>query len=328
MITERIDRITHIPEAYLNEILPAPRSVKIELSGRCNYRCGFCALTVRDRQPKNDMDFKLFQTITKEMREAGVEEIGVFFIGESFMNPRLLIDAVRYLKQEIGMPYVFLTSNASIALPEHVASVMEAGLDSLKWSVNAASPEEFETVMAVKSRLYFRAQDNIKAAWEIRQEKGYKTKLYASSIRTYGEQDEKMRATLEKNILPYVDHHYWLPLYTMGSLAIPRENELAMQPTAGNTGRFDNPVPPLPCWSVFTEGHVMCDGRLSACCFDATGNWIMGDLRTTPFMEAWNSKEFQELRRSHLEKNVVGTKCENCALYSASTKQLENASVY
>jgi hypothetical protein len=62
---------------------PAPRSVKIEISPRCNYRCGFCALRTREKQPKWDMDFGLFKRITREMREAGVEEIGVFYLGES-----------------------------------------------------------------------------------------------------------------------------------------------------------------------------------------------------------------------------------------------------
>ena len=128
-ITERIDNVTRIPAAYLRADPPAPRSVKIEISPRCNYRCGFCALRTRESQPKWDMDFALFKRITREMREAGVEEVGVFYLGESFMNPRLLVDCIRYLKQEIAMPYVFLTSNASMAFTEAVDACMQAGLD-------------------------------------------------------------------------------------------------------------------------------------------------------------------------------------------------------
>ena len=40
-ITDRIDNITRIPGAHLKAAPPAPRSVKIEISPRCNYRCGF-----------------------------------------------------------------------------------------------------------------------------------------------------------------------------------------------------------------------------------------------------------------------------------------------
>src|SRR3990167_3985927 len=125
LITKRIDNVTNIPEDCRRAVLSAPKSVKIEVSPRCNYRCGFCALRTREVQPRSDMDFGLFKRLTKEMREAGVDEIGVFYLGESFMNPRLLVNCIEYLKSEIGMPYVFLTSNASLASPKVVESCMK-----------------------------------------------------------------------------------------------------------------------------------------------------------------------------------------------------------
>ena len=320
-IIDRIDRITHLPSERLMAVQPAPRSVKIELSGRCNYRCKFCALTVRAAQPTQDMDFEMFKRITVEMRDAGVEEVGVFFIGESFMNPELLVDAITYLKREVRMPYVFLTSNASMASPKHVERCMAAGLDSLKWSVNVSDEHQFEDVIGVAPKMFDRARQNIQAAWAVRNYGGYATKLYASSIRYDGAQHEQMQRMLDEQILPFVDVHYWLPLYSMGSLTIEQEERLGYRPSAGNIGRYDNAVAPLPCWSLFTEGHVLSDGRLSGCCFDATGNWIMGDLNSESFMSAWNSDRFRDLRKQHLNKNVLGTVCENCALYSAAVQE-------
>src|SRR6476620_3006340 len=315
-ITSRIDNITRIPAAYLKADLPAPKSVKIEISPRCNYRCGFCALRTRESQPKWDMDFDLFKRITREMREGGVEEIGCFYLGESFMNPRRLVDCIRYLKQELRMPYVFLTSNASMSFPEAVEECMKAGLDSLKWSVNAADEEQFEKIMGVSGRLFSRAIDNIKAAWAVRTVKGYKTGLYASSIQYDGAQQTKMDVLLTEHVRPYVDQHYWLPLYSMGAFATQRESELGSRPTAGNQGRLDALREPLPCWSAFTEGHVTADGKLSACCFDANSHWTMADLNEVSFMEAWNSKPFVRLREAHLKRDVSGTVCEKCIAYS------------
>ena len=156
MITDRIDSVTKIPPEYLKAAPPAPKSVKIEISPRCNFRCGFCALRNREIQPKWDMDFELFKRITREMSAAGVQEIGVFYLGESFMGPRLLVDCIAYLKSELAMPYVFLTSNASMAFPEAIEACMKAGLDSLKWSVNAADEEQFEKIMGVSGRLFHR----------------------------------------------------------------------------------------------------------------------------------------------------------------------------
>jgi MoaA/NifB/PqqE/SkfB family radical SAM enzyme len=315
MITERIDSITRIPSEYQHAVLPAPKSVKIEISPRCNYRCGFCALRTREVQPRWDMDLDLFKRITREMREAGVEEIGVFYLGESFMNPRLLVDCIEYLKAKVGMPYVFLTSNASMAFPEAVEACMNAGLDSLKWSVNAADQAQFEQIMAVSGKLFERALGNIEAAWKLRAEKGYRTGLYASSIRYDGAQQKKMEKLLKSRVVPYVDQHYWLPLYSMGAFATQREEELGYRPTAGNQGRLGALRDPLPCWSAFTEGHVTAEGKLSACCFDATSSWAMGDLTKQPFMEAWNAPAFVKLREAHLRKDVRGTVCEKCIAY-------------
>ncbi len=314
-ITRRIDNVTRIPLGYLSTELPAPRSVKIEISPRCNYRCGFCALRTREKQPKDDIDLDLFKRITHEMMDAGVEEIGVFYLGESFMNADLLVECVSYLKKTLGMPYVFLTSNASLATPDKVHRLMTAGLDSLKWSVNAADEQQFADVMGISPRWQRKALDNIKNAWLVRQEHHHKTRLYASSIKYDGAQQRKMEHLLDVDVYPFVDEHYWLPLYSMGSMATQREQELGYRPTAGNQGRLDALRDPLPCWSCFTEGHVRSDGVLSACCFDSDGKWAMGDLKEQSFMEAWNSKPFQELRAAHLRQDVTGTICEQCVAY-------------
>jgi len=315
-ITDRIDEVTRIPVHCLKPQPPAPRSVKIEISPRCNYRCGFCALRTRDVQPKWDMNFDLFKRVTTEMREAGVQEIGVFYLGESFMNPRLLVDCIAFAKQELGFPYVFLTSNASMAFPEAVAECMAAGLDSLKWSVNAADEAQFTTVMGVAGKLFHRALDNIEAAHRVRREGGYRTGLYASSIRYDGAQQARMEALLDARVRPFVDQHYWLPLYSMGAFATDREEQLGYRPTAGNQGRIGALRDPLPCWSAFTEGHVTADGKLSACCFDANANWTMGDLTQQSFMQAWNSAAFSALREAHLRRDVRGTVCEACVAYA------------
>jgi MoaA/NifB/PqqE/SkfB family radical SAM enzyme len=260
------------------------------------------------------MDFDLYKRIVKEMRDAGVQEIGMFFLGESFMNVDLLVNAIKYAK-DIGIPYTFCTTNGSLCSSQALMAVMDAGLDSLKFSINAASVDQFERLMGVKSKNMFRCFDNIAEANSLRISFGYNTKIYASSIQYEGAQQKEMEKVLEEYVYPYVDEHYWLPLYSMGAFATQREEELGYRPTAGNQGRLGALREPLPCWSAFMEGHVRADGGLSACCFDAGGNWIMGDLTKQSFMEAWNSERFVQLRQAHLCKNIRGTVCENCVAY-------------
>jgi MoaA/NifB/PqqE/SkfB family radical SAM enzyme len=310
-ITERIDAITGIPAAYRKDNLPAPRSVKIELTSNCNYRCGFCAHRLRMKQ-RDDMDPVLYRRLVDEMIAAGVEELGLFFIGESFLC-EWLPDAIRYAKDK-GMQYVFLTTNGSLATPEKVKACMEAGLDSLKFSMNYADVEQFIEIANVKPKLFRTSVENLVAARKVRDEGGFKCRLYASSIQYDGEQQERMLKLVDE-IKPHLDEHYWLPLYSMGSLATRREEELGYRPIAGNQGRLHNLREPLPCWSAFTEGHITHDGKMSACCFDAGDKWTMADLTQVSFMEGWNSQAFQALRRAHLKKDVKGTICEDCVAY-------------
>jgi MoaA/NifB/PqqE/SkfB family radical SAM enzyme len=258
------------------------------------------------------MRWPLFTRLVGEMVDAGVEELGLFFIGESFMCD-WLPDAVAYAKAR-GIRYVFLTTNGSLASPASVRACMEAGLDSLKFSMNNADAAQFERVAQVKAKLFRDSIANLKAARTVRDSGGYNCGIYASSIQYDGEQQERMLALVDR-ILPFVDEHYWLPLYSMGSLTTQREEELGYRPIAGNQGRVGALREPLPCWSAFTEGHITYDGKLSACCFDAGDKWVMADLAKVPFMDGWNSDAFTALRRAHLKKDVTGTICEDCVAY-------------
>jgi MoaA/NifB/PqqE/SkfB family radical SAM enzyme len=246
------------------------------------------------------------------MRAAGVQEIGLFYIGESTMSPELLLSCLRWVKG-IGFPYAFLTTNGSLLDRGLARELMAAGLDSLKFSINASGPGQFKEVMGVKPRLFEAALQNLKAAREERDAGGYSTRIYASSIKFSGEQQAQMEALLAERVVPYVDQHYWLPLFSEMQSPLAEKNKArGWKPNAGNQGRLDNLRDPLPCWAVFTEGHVRVDGHLSACCFGATDAFDMGDLTQTPFMEAWNSKAFMDLRTKHLFGDVHGSVCESC----------------
>jgi len=304
-ITERIDAVTGIPDSHRATVLPAPRSVKIELTANCNYRCSFCVKSIR---PDNgEMDRKFYSRIIREMRSHGVDELGVFFIGESFLC-QWLPDAIAEAK-EVGYPYVFLTTNGSAAKPSAIQRCMESGLDSLKFSLNFYEPAQLATVAKVNESYFSKAIDAVKVARKIRDAGGYDCGIYASSIAFDGEQGEKMRAVVAE-IAPYVDEHYWLPLFDMRGAS----EASGMKPIAGNPGRLHKMREPLPCWSAFTEGHITKDGKLVACCFGAglDSNMVMADLNKVPFEVGWNSKRFQELREAHLNRDVRGTPCEHC----------------
>jgi hypothetical protein len=271
-ITDRIDRITLLTDDYRSETPPVPKSVKIELTARCDFKCFFCASHMRLRE-KKDISWGFFTRIVREMRDQGVEELGLFYLGESFLVP-WLPEAVRYAKYDCGYPYVFLTTNGRMAEPDRAHACMEAGLDSLKFSYNFSDAFQFHEVTGVRPQAFKKITENLRAAREVRDvveaTSGHRCGLYASSILYDGDQHTRMEQAVA-GILPYVDEHYWLPLYGQAGLT---SGAKGTRPTAGNQGRVGALRKPLPCWSLFTEGHITFDGHISACCFDHDGRFI------------------------------------------------------
>jgi hypothetical protein len=288
-ITARLKGIADLAPDTRSPTPPPPQSVKIELTARCDFQCAFCASHTRPRT-KSDMPWERYARLARELRRLGVEQLGVFYLGESFVCD-WLAEAIRYAKRECGYPYVFLTTNGRLATAARVRECMLAGLDSLKFAVNAYGPEELAAVAGVDPEefnvIIRNVQDARRVRDEIERESGHRCALYASSLLIDGLQKVRMAPALAE-IAPYVDEHYWLPLF----------------------GRK-----PLPCWPLFKEGHITWDGRLSACCLDHAARFDMGNLDATPFLEAWHSPAFRALRQAHLRLDVRGTPCENCIEY-------------
>jgi len=310
-ITERVDAITGIDSHRRVAAPPCPKSCKIELTARCNFTCSFCA-TADKLRVKGDMDWDFYLKLLKDLRRAGVEEIGVFYLGESFILD-WLPDAIQAAKDE-GFPYIFITTNGSLADPERVTACMEAGLNSIKFSLNYADERQFTDIAGVKGSIYRDIIDNIKTTVAARDAGNHDCGVYASYINYDGEQGARMKKVIAE-VEPLLDQVYSLPLYSQADLVSVAENERGWAIKGGNPGRFGNMREPVPCWSLFTEARVTHDGHLSACCFDHDGRFHMGDLNEIPFMDAWTSKKFQNLRRAHLSGDVRETVCKACVSY-------------
>lgn len=315
-ITRRIDAITRLDPERACEAPPVPRSVKIELTARCDSRCFFCATQSKLRK-KADMDWLLYRRLAREARELGVEELGLFHLGESFLCD-WLPEAIEFAKRECGFPYVFLTTNGRLATPDRVEQCMRAGLDSLKFSLNFSGADEFHEVTGVKRSAYADVLENLRSARRVRDRvehsTGLRCGLYASSILFDSRQKKRMLPAVAA-VEHVVDEHYWLPLCGQAGFTIGARGT---HPSPGNPGRIGGLRKPLPCWSLFNTAHISYDGGLSGCCFDHDGRFIMGDLTRELFMDAWHSDEFRKLRAAHLRGDVHGTECAPC-LYVPAT---------
>jgi MoaA/NifB/PqqE/SkfB family radical SAM enzyme len=265
---------------------------------------------------QGDMPWELFTRLTAELYDAGVEELGLFYLGESLLLPNLH-KYIDYAKNKIGFDYVFLTTNGTLATPYRLERLFSAGLDSLKFSYNYADAEQFEEISGMPAKLFPGMVKNVKSAQRIRNEveqrTGHRCSLSASYISYDGKQGERMKSAVAE-IEPYMDEIYALPLYSQAEHVGDAERAKGWQVTHGNRGRVGALREPLPCWSCFTEAHITCTGLLSLCCFDHDGRFVVGDLKQEKFMSLWNNDKFQSIRAAHLRKDVTGTVCEKCAV--------------
>jgi organic radical activating enzyme len=327
-ILDRLDQVQDL-KGRLTAIAPIPRSVKLETTTLCNHDCSYCSRQYRDRQ-HGTMSWDFYLRILDEMKEAGVQQVGLFFLGEPFMIKNLP-DWVAESKKR-GF-FTFLTTNGTAPTPERIKRVMEAGLDSLKFSCNYFDAQQFVAIARVNPNLFGRIFKNIMAARYTRDLGQYKCELSASSIMYADSQKEAMEEYMSR-VAEYVDVTYWNPFYSMSLYQDEIEGATGYRPMAGNPGRLKyvngkwvTTREPIPCWSAW-EGHLgmgdwddeLKDYRyhLSACCFDGSGKFNMGDLNGPEgmsFKEARNSPKFVELRKAHLAKKIEGTVCESCVAY-------------
>ncbi len=107
---------------------------------------------------------------------------------------------------------------------------------------------------------------------------------------------------------PWVDEHYELPLSGY-------RGRLGTQAGVGGDRRIREAPEPVPCWSLFTEGRITHEGRLSACCLDHSPRFDMGDLTQMRFVDAWSGERFRQLRTAHLNGTTATRVCRDCIAY-------------
>lgn len=302
-ITERIDNHTHIKEKRLVLNPPFTDAIKIELTSHCNYNCSFCSLKNSPR-PKGNIDRDFLYRILHEAKSIGVKEIGMFLLGESF-TLKELAEYIKYAKENVGIEYVFLTTNGSLCTPDRMIPIIEAGLDSLKFSINAGSRERYMEMHNIDA--FDKVVSHVKWLHQYLKENNIThLRTCVSSIFTDIYKDEL--ESFRKMISNYVEEFYYLPLYNQAGHVGGKEYTKIV----GNPGRLEKLVPPVPCWELFNSCKITWDGWMTACCFDHDSRFEIADLNKVSLLDAWNHPKFVELRRQHLENDFKNSLCAKC----------------
>lgn len=276
---------------------PFPKSnFLMELSNACNHACIFCAHQKMKRKI-GKMDKQLAFDILQQAYDLGTREVGFYATGEPF----LVNDLPEYIKKakEIGYTYVYLTSNGSLATPEKVKAVIDSGLDSLKFSINAPERKMYQFIHGKDD--FDRVVEHLKYVNAYRKESGKDFKIYITGILTkYTEQMKDMYDDVFKGL---ADQIVFKLVYNQGGY-MPEVETLLKCDCDDETYRRCN----LP----FDAVSVTCEGYLSIENADYENMLIVADLNKTSLKDGWYGEKMKDMRRRFMENDLGGTLCDGC----------------
>ena len=169
---------------FTNLYPPFPREVFFDLNNTCNSRCFFCSNSKISKPAYLDKElgFKLL----RDFFEGGTREIAFHATGEPFLR-KDLVEFIREAKR-IGYNYIFLDSNGILATAERAQPVLEAGLDSIKFSINAGTRQSYKKVHGVDR--FQQVIKNIQWFHKFRSNSKLSFRIYVSMVLTISTQNE------------------------------------------------------------------------------------------------------------------------------------------
>ncbi len=136
------DRYFELADTKLKAIAASdPVCLYLETTNRCNLLCETCPRTFEELEPPADMSWELFTSIVGQFPK--IERVVLHGVGEPMMV-RELPRMIRYLK-DLGT-YVLFNTNGTLLNLRKGRELIDAGLDELRVSLDAAEPTAFKMV--------------------------------------------------------------------------------------------------------------------------------------------------------------------------------------
>ena len=128
-----------MPDAEQN--LRLPKTLYIETTNRCNLRCKGCILYRGSWEPDRDFSLRELMMVTDQL--PGLEQGYLHGIGEPLLNKELP-EIIRHLKGR--KVHVLFNSNGILLNRRRQQELIDAGLDELRISLDAASSSGYEKI--------------------------------------------------------------------------------------------------------------------------------------------------------------------------------------
>ncbi|MDD4951022.1 MAG: radical SAM protein [Desulfovibrionaceae bacterium] len=278
------------------------KKANIDTCTLCNHRCVFCP-SHQARALKNTLSMDDFRLVLDQVcGQAAISELGLSAKGEPLLN-KDLEDMVALAKRGRKIPYVYISTNGALLHGPRLAALLDAGLDSVKFSINAFDREGYRRVHGRDD--FDLVLENLGLAIEEKSRRPFR--ILVSAVTELP--DRVIRERLEALLGPGIKalDHIW----HYGRCYMP--------------GFPEPPAPPdaayRPCPLIFNEIYVDANCDLMACCVDYFGELRFGNLKDRPLSELWAGPGFEALRRMHRERSLPeGHMCRLCLTHSFRTQ--------
>ena len=260
------------------------------------------------KRKRKYIDPALLEKILKEAFELGMIEVGFYTTGESLLDNNLS----KYIKlaKNIGYKYIYITTNAILLNNRKIKELVDAGIDSIKLSINAINKKDYEFIHGVN---YFDTViSNLKSLYNYRKNEKLQFKIYVSYIAT--RYTDYSVAKIKAFFADYCDEVAVINVRNQSGL-MPEINKYLSCEKQKNKIKAERI---LPCHYVFNTVNVSCEGYLTACCTDFENYLVYADLNKETLKDSWHNEVITELRRQHLNKKLEENLWNNC-IYSSES---------
>ncbi len=315
-----------------------PTILYIETTNRCDSLCQTCIRTFQTLEPPKDLRLaELIRIVDQFPRLARVLLHG---IGEPLLNPDLL-RMITYLKGR-GVTVVF-NSDAIGLTEKRRRGLIESGLDELRVSMDAATPDTYRAIRGVA--MFHRVVENITALASLKKDLASalpKVSLWFTVMkRNLAELPDFIRlaakvGAAQVNVQRLVHYGEGLAVQDQsvyGTLTAMEERLLVeagrlsqelgiLLSASGNTTPVESLTPDererpwSGCQRPWSLSYITANGNVLPCCIspwtarDYPG-LILGNALAEPFAKIWNGGRYQQFR-TQFETRDAPDPCRGC----------------
>lgn len=292
---------TDFPRRY--HVSPFPIHLDIETTNVCNLECPFCPRTIQINDGTysdiGTMNMNLYKKIIDEGAENGLCSIKLNYLGEPLLD-KYIIERIKYAKEK-GIIEVMFNTNATALTEQMSHKILEAGIDSVFFSVDSIIPEEFNKMRPGAD--YHQVVKNIKNFIKIKDEGNYRHVQTRTSM--------VVMPTNAHEVEEYTS--FWLPI-----VGIVGYGEWVVH--SSSHGEVEDYNPDFVCSQPFQRMFIMYDGVCTPCCVDDGRGYVLGNVTKNTVKEVWHGDIYKKLRDAQTSGNYKDIDiCKRCYLPDAKT---------